>query len=162
MLPSARNETLLVEILEDETLVYDLVRHRAHCLNRSAALIWRHCDGKTGIAAIAAAAGRELGQTLDEAAVRLALDRLDRAHLLVRGPGRRSESISRREVAKKLALTGSLAVLLPAVTSIIAPTPAQAASCTGRNQPCNPAAPNCCAGCQCNASGVDFKCVGSC
>jgi hypothetical protein len=36
MLPKARKKDLIVERLEDETLVYDLKTDRAHCLNHSA------------------------------------------------------------------------------------------------------------------------------
>jgi hypothetical protein len=31
--------------LDDETLVYDLERNEAHCLNLTVALVWQHCDG---------------------------------------------------------------------------------------------------------------------
>ena len=48
-LPLARRERLLVEELPDEVLVYDLDREKAHCLNRTAALIWNHCDGRTTV-----------------------------------------------------------------------------------------------------------------
>ncbi len=34
--------------LPDELLVYDPERHRAHCLNPSAALVFKHGDGETG------------------------------------------------------------------------------------------------------------------
>ena len=40
MLPKARQEQLTVRELPDETVVYDLARHKAHCLNPTAALIW--------------------------------------------------------------------------------------------------------------------------
>ena len=48
-LPAARTSGLVVRELAEETLVYDEERHRAHCLNRTAALVWRHCDGKTPV-----------------------------------------------------------------------------------------------------------------
>jgi len=48
-MPAARQEGLLVRELNDETLVYDLfnIGHKAHCLNSTAALIWKYCDGQT-------------------------------------------------------------------------------------------------------------------
>jgi hypothetical protein len=46
MFPRARAENLTVRVLGDETLVYDQERHKAHCLNATAALVWRHCNGK--------------------------------------------------------------------------------------------------------------------
>jgi len=44
-LPQARSEDLVIQDIGDEVLVYDLTRHKAHCLNRTAALVWRKCDG---------------------------------------------------------------------------------------------------------------------
>ena len=38
MLPEARQDGLVIEELLEEILVYDLKRHRAYCLNRTAAL----------------------------------------------------------------------------------------------------------------------------
>ena len=52
--PRARNEGLLVQEMPDELLVYDLVRHKAHCLNQTAAMIWTRCDGKTSVKQMAA------------------------------------------------------------------------------------------------------------
>ena len=46
LVPKARHNKLVIQELEDEVLVYDLERNQAHCLNRTAALIWEHCDGK--------------------------------------------------------------------------------------------------------------------
>ena len=61
LMPRARQIELHVEELPDETLVYDLERHKARCLNRTAALVWRHCDGQTGVAEVAALAGGAMG-----------------------------------------------------------------------------------------------------
>ena len=42
-LPAAREARLLVRELAEEVLVYDEEGHRAHCLNRTAALVWKSC-----------------------------------------------------------------------------------------------------------------------
>ena len=42
MKPRARTEGLVVTELPDELLVYDLERHRAYCLNPTAALVFKH------------------------------------------------------------------------------------------------------------------------
>ena len=52
-LPEARREDIVVQELPDETLVYDLKRHKALCLNRAAGLVWKHCDGRTSVAEMA-------------------------------------------------------------------------------------------------------------
>jgi hypothetical protein len=44
-LPRMRAYALVIDDLPDEVLVYDLERHQAHCLNHTAALVWRACDG---------------------------------------------------------------------------------------------------------------------
>ena len=68
-LPLARSEGLLVEELGDETLVYDRESHEAHCLNRSAALVWRHCDGTTTVADMVSLLQQELDIPADESMV---------------------------------------------------------------------------------------------
>jgi Coenzyme PQQ synthesis protein D (PqqD) len=128
--PCAREEALLIEELPDELLVYDLERHRAHTLNRTAALVWRQCDGRTTIAEMAARLHRELDLPADERVVWMALARLQRAHLLqerIATPGS-SADYTRRALLRKLALAGGLTLLLPAVQSIVAPTVADAAT----------------------------------
>ena len=60
MKPHARKEGLVVKELPDELLVYDLERHRAHCLNPTAALVWKHSDGQTSVEEIATLLHAEL------------------------------------------------------------------------------------------------------
>ena len=82
LMPRARQDELVVEELRDETLVYDLERHKARCLNPTAALVWRHCDGQTSVAEVAALLEEQSATPADESVVWMALDRLSRAHLL--------------------------------------------------------------------------------
>jgi len=155
MTPRAREEELVVREVEDETLVYDLKRHKAHSLNPTAARVWRYCDGNTTIAEMARRLRAELDTPVDEQVVRLALQRLDGAHLLQERliPAGGAEQISRRSVARRLGMAAGLTILLPVVTSIVAPTPALAATCLADvpggaccppgsilNQPCGGAA----------------------
>jgi hypothetical protein len=111
-------------------VVYDRERHRVHRLNRAAALVWRHCDGKTTVAELAALLQRELGQPANEEVVWLTLDRLEKAHLLQRKVAQPSgaASPSRRQMLRRLARTAAVALVVPVVTTIIAPTPARAQS----------------------------------
>ena len=152
--PKARREGLIVQTLPDETLVYDLDRDLAHCLNQTAALVWNRCDGNSTTRQIARAVTSDLNQPLDERFVWLALDQLDRNHLLMNGaPSSPFAGISRREVMKALAVSAAVAV--PVVASIVAPMPAQAA--TG----CKPAGAGCESGIEC-CSGVcqpNFTCA---
>ncbi len=159
MLPRAREDRLVVQELADEVLVYDLNRHKAHCLNRTAALVWRHSDGRTGAAEMAALLQQELKSPVDEAVVWLALDRLGRAQLLREpaNPPAVAARYTRREVMRKMGLIG--AALVPIVTSIVARTAAAAGSCLPSNgcrgagdlcRPCGP--PNCTRRCDRNGN----------
>jgi hypothetical protein len=119
----------VVKQLPDEVLVYDIARHKAHCLNQAAALIWRHCDGETRVGDVAAKLNEELGLPLDEEVVVTALDQLAKARLL-EGPALRpapDAKIQRRELLKKIGVTA--AVALPLVTSLLAPTAQASTSC---------------------------------
>ena len=157
IMPVARTDELVVEEFGEELLVYDLTRHKAHCLNRTAAFVWRRCDGRTTVAAVAAAVEKdgafekEAALTkastlrLGDVAVRMALDRLAAAHLF---SGRltmpASEArLSRRDVMR----AAGISLLVPLVESIVAPRAAEAASsvtsancqdnCVGVNLPCS-------------------------
>ncbi len=69
---------------------------------------------------LAAEGGTEVGDQESEELVRLALDNLDRAGLLVRGLPAINEPMSRRQMLVVAA------ALVPVVASIVAPTPAEA------------------------------------
>lgn len=128
-LPSARRSKLLVRELAEEVLVYDEETHRAHCLNRTAALVWKHCDGKTPVSLIADRVGKQLSSKASDNLIWLALDQLAEFGLLTAGAPRQvaPDSISRRKMLRRLGLAA--AVALPLVTSIVSPTAAQAQSC---------------------------------
>jgi hypothetical protein len=142
-LPPARTNGLVVKTVADEVLVYDLQTHRAHSLNRVAAAVWRRCDGTRDVAAIAAELRREGTVPITEEVVRYALGKLGQAGLLA-GPVAVA-GLTRREVMRRLGTAA--AVALPAVTTIVAPTAAQAQSvvCVGIEEPCTSDA-QCCGG----------------
>src|SRR5262245_32147715 len=100
MHPVARTDRLIVQELSDETIVYDEDAHRAHCLNRSAALVWLLCDGQISVAELAHHVERELGVPASEDLVWLTLRRLQRARLLAT-PLEAAPSRTRREVARR-------------------------------------------------------------
>ena len=131
LMPRARQDELVVEELQDETLVYDLTRHKAHCLNRTAALVWRHCDGQTNVAEVAALLEEQSAAPADEAVVWMALDRLGRAHLLsepVTLPADKTQ-YSRRKMLRTLRRVAGISLLLPVIESIVAPLAAAQGSC---------------------------------
>jgi len=145
--PRARTQGLVVHELPDEVLVYDKDRDKAHCLNQTAALVWKYCDGKTTVGSMAQQLERDLNaERVDEKVVWYALDQLGKGNLLddsVMAPGILA-GMNRRELLRVLGVTAVVAV--PVVASIIAPTPVQAGgSCLPSGQPCGTSA-QCCSG----------------
>lgn len=136
-MPQARSSKLVVRELADETLVYDLEGHRAHCLNRTASLAWELCDGRNTVSRIAEKMGARLSARVPDEVVRLALDQLADRGLLAPDnvhPVPSANLVSRRRMMRRLGLAA--AVALPLVTSIISPTPVMAQSpCTETSCP---------------------------
>lgn len=130
-LPLARTDQLIIKELDDEVLVYDQRVDQAHCLNKTAALVWKNCDGEKTIGEI----GESLSESTDESFVWLALDELEKFSLMTRVPVRPGvlAGMSRRQLMRN---AGIAALALPLIVSITAPTPAQAASNIGFHQPC--------------------------
>ncbi|HVK02662.1 MAG TPA: PqqD family protein, partial [Armatimonadaceae bacterium] len=127
MKPEARQDQLLVQQVGDELVIYDQERHRAHRLNRTAALVWRYCDGQTTVEDMTRQLEREGEGDLpaDPEVVWLALEGLSRARLLRERATRPAEvaRVPRRDVIRRLGLAGALALALPIVTSIDMLTP---------------------------------------
>lgn len=49
-----QGDRITIQDVETETLIYDERSHKAWCLNRSSASIWRLCNGQYTVAQIAA------------------------------------------------------------------------------------------------------------
>jgi hypothetical protein len=144
--PLASSDGLVVKELSGEILVYDLERHRAHCLNSAAARVWKLCDGRTDVAEMKTSLTLHEDETVNGELIWLALAQLKKANLLVsdsQPSPTETRSVSRREMVRKLGAGAALA--LPLVTSLLAPTPAQAASCLPSGSPCGSSA-ECCSG----------------
>jgi hypothetical protein len=134
-MPFARTEELIVKDLPEEVLVYDSISHKAYCLNRSSALVWRNCDGKMTVAEAARLLEKELQMPICEDVVWFALRQLDESRLLAdRLPKPGIQGMARREVMRKIAI----AAAVPLVLSITSSPASAAASCAGSGQPCNP------------------------
>lgn len=147
--PRARMERLLIQELADETLVYDLDRNEAHCLNQTAALVWRHCDGRRTVTQIARALENETKLRVNDEVVLMACHQLAKRHLMQDEISIMSiaAGITRRDVVQRIGWT--VAVSLPVVSSIVAPDAVQAATCRPPGQACTTGA-QCCNG-VCNA-----------
>lgn len=130
MKPMARKDRLLVEDLPLETFVYDAGSHKAHCLNRTVAFVWKNSNGTNTVADLASLLARDLGCPVEEAVVLVALKQLEKASLLEAdaAPDIDTPLPSRRELARKVAAAGGAAFLLPAIASASAPVPSSAGS----------------------------------
>ena len=161
----ARHEDLVVQELPDEVMVYDLKRHKAHCLNKTAAFIWNHCDGQTTVTEMTDMLNREAGSAVDEEVVWYALDRLSKADLLegkFNSPV--NDGLSRRRMIRRL---GAM-IAVPAVISLVAPTAFAQGSvtvfgskiacgqCNVQNNPIGCVSDTCCTG---NCGGPQRGCV---
>jgi hypothetical protein len=145
-MPRARQQGLIIEDLPGEVLVYDSERDRAHCLNQTAALVWKYCDGKTTVSQMARNLERDLNTAnVDERMVSYALEQLSRDHLLEESfvPATMLSGLTRRQMVRTLGIAAVIAV--PVVTSIVVPTARAATTCTSPGQPCGSSA-QCCSG----------------
>ena len=153
-LPQARRDGLVVRELADEVLVYDTTRHKAHCLNPMAAVVWRHCDGQTTMADMVRRLQQDLSTPVDRAVVWSALAQLGKARLLTKEVSRQGDEagLSRRDLMR---LLGAAAVTVPLVTTIAVPAAAQAVSCAGLSEACDPGGGGvpCCPGLECTTFG---------
>ena len=136
--PMARQNGIVVQEMPDEVLVYDLDSNKAHCLNQSAALVWKSCDGTNTVGDIV----KQFDGKVTEDFVWLAIDQLNENGLLQNEVAPRFQGQSRRQVLKTIGLASMVA--LPVIASLVAPSNALGAtsctcttnsSCTGRACP---------------------------
>lgn len=159
-LPVARAAGLVIQELSGETLVYDLEIDKAHCLNQTAAWVWRWCDGKNSIDDITRLFGERSGGSIEKDLIRLALDGLNRSNLLENERLPVLSQQTRREAVKRIGLAAVVA--LPIITSLAAPSAAQAGSVCNSGASCSCAAvggvnPTSCA--PASASGCNVNCT---
>ena len=139
----ARNTGLVIQEMPDEVLVYDMDTNKAHCLNETAAFVWKSCDGKNSVTDIVREFEANTGGRVTEDFVWLAIDQLQENGLLQSVVESRFAGQSRRDVLKKIGLASMVA--LPVIASLVAPKSAMAAvSCTcTSNVQCGPTIPGC-------------------
>ena len=145
--PLTRQDGLIIRELENEILIYDTRNNKAHCLNDTAAKVWKHCDGRTTAGEISRLLTAQLGTPVDEKVVWFALKQFGRDELLEENvslpPAFIASGLTRREMVRVLGLAAVVAV--PLVTSIVAPSAVQAATCLASGQPCTTSS-QCCSG----------------
>ena len=140
--PVRRKDDIIVQELNGEVLIYDLKANKAVCLNETSSLVWDACDGNQSVSEISQAIGKKLNSPANEDIVWLALDQLKKEKLIANGAEvvSKFDGMSRREVIRKVGLGTMIA--LPLVTSLLAPTAANAQS-------------TCAGACTCTITGMD-------
>lgn len=149
--PMARQSDLVIQEMPDEVLVYDMNTNKAHCLNPSAAFVWKACNGKNSIADIVNQFEAKGKGKVSEDFVWLAIDQLHENGLLKNDIGLRFAGQSRRQVVKSIGLASMLAV--PVIASLVAPQNALAAASCACVNPAGCAGLPCPSTTNCNASG---------
>lgn len=145
-MPQARRSGLIIQEVDGEVLIYDQATDKAHCLNQTAAQVWKYCDGETSITDTCSALSRELETPISEKVVWYAVDQFAKDNLLEKNitpPAFIIAGMNRRQMVRTLGLAAVVAI--PLVTSIVAPTPAQAATCLPSGSSCGTSA-QCCSG----------------
>ena len=131
----ARHNGLVVQEMPDEVLVYDMDTNKAHCLNQSAAFVWKSCDGNNTVGDIVRQFEANGNGKVTEDFVWLAIDQLNENGLMDSKIAPRFEGQSRRQVLKTIGLASMVA--LPVIASLVAPQKALGSvSCTCSAAPC--------------------------
>ena len=157
--PIARKNGMVIQEMPEEVLVYDLDTNKAHCLNQTAAFIWKSCDGNNSVSDIADLFENESGNKINEDLIWLAIDQLSDKDLLEVEYTTKFKGQSRREVIKKIGL--ATVVALPLVASLTAPTSVFASSsCMCQNDSdCTPPLMTAPPGCPDNSCGGPGNCI---
>ena len=153
--PMARQNGLVVQEMPDEVLVYDMDTNKAHCLNQSAAFIWKSCDGSKSVMDIVQQFESNGRGKVTEDFVWLAIDQLNENGLLENKVAPRFQGQSRRQVLKTIGLASMVA--LPVIASLVAPKSAfGVSSCVcNNNARCGlPANASCPSTTNCNQLGL--------
>lgn len=116
--------------LEGELLLYDLLVHKAYCLNETSAIVYKACDGETTLVDL------KRSSAFTDDIILLALDSFQRENLLESDQVYETPipEMTRRSLLRKVGLSSVIA--LPIISSIIAPPAAHAASCQASGQSC--------------------------
>jgi hypothetical protein len=164
-LPFLRTENLVVKELPDELLIYDLEKNKAFCFNETARLIMEECDGTKTIDEAIESLNRKLKSNLSEEIVWMTIEQLKKADFIEKDYQIpiQTTKVTRRKILQTAATLG---IALPIVTSLVAPTAANAQSgCVGTNGSCisTQNGSNCCQSLVCintESGPTSFTCVG--
>lgn len=126
--PLVKNQDVVIQELDDEILIYDLLKNKAFCLNQTSAMIWQECNGKKTVDEISLAVSKKTGVPISEDIVWLALSQFKSDGLLDKSDELTTpfDGLSRREVIKRIGFAS--AVALPIISGVVAPSAINAQS----------------------------------
>jgi hypothetical protein len=127
--PAARKEGLLVEEIDDETVVYDLESKETHALSAPAAAVFAGSDGRRSLPELAEFAAERLQEPVTDDQVWEALVQLEERNLLKPPTGGTSGGTSRRGFVRTGTKVGAGIIAAPLITSLAMPSIASAISC---------------------------------
>lgn len=137
-----QQKKLIAKALENELLLFESESNTAHCLNAMAAQIWTACEQQRTAAEITEFLQLQTPDLQEEIVFECLKRMADGGVLEVIHPD--SVSLQRRALIRRAGLVA--AALLPiAITSVVIPPAAEAASCAQLGQACSPTHP-CCPG----------------
>ncbi len=143
--PKIKRDSIIIQELDEETLIYDMKDNKAFCLNSTSALVWQLSDGTRTVLEISKEMSRHLKELVSEDFILLALDQFQKDDLLENEIGFTDyfAGFSRREVIKKIGLTSL--VTFPIVLSVVVPQAIMAQSgAAALGQPCTLGSPSTC------------------
>jgi Coenzyme PQQ synthesis protein D (PqqD) len=120
-----RVEGVQIERTADDILALKEGSLEAHAINQSAAAVYDLCDGNTSKSEMAAQIHRRTGLPADEEIVDLALSELVETGLVTLDDPEPRFTGTRRALIRRLALSSTLALMLPVVETVVVP-PAEA------------------------------------
>jgi len=125
--PRARKDQLISEEVAGECVVYDSRQKKAHHLNSTLTWVWSRCDGATSIDAMAAAFERQFDIKNGRDILLPGLKQLADCQLLENPLDIPYTAADENGISRRAMVAGG-SVLMPAVISMVAPTPAAAQS----------------------------------
>jgi hypothetical protein len=120
-----RVEGVEIERTADEILALKEGSLEAHAINQSAATVYDLCDGNTSKSEMAAEIHRRTGLPADEEIVDLALSELVETGLVMLDDLESRSPVTRRALIRRLALSSTLAMMLPVVETVVVPAEAE-------------------------------------
>ena len=134
---------LIVKQMGAEWVLYDEPTSTAHCLHGVAAEIWTACEQETSGSDIKLALRSDRPDLRDED-ILATINEMLKLGILEESTSSEGVSVSRRDLVRKLGLTAAIAVPI-AITSVLVPPAAAAASCGHLGSTCSGTKP-CCPG----------------